>query len=148
MYTLFGWAVEYCYTGGVEGLQPQDALDLWTLAEFLQMDGLQRVCEAAAAPAAPFPSDAGAGAGGPTLLGARYALGLAYPSGKALRLGVAREVLGRWAAAGLPPAPAPGEAKQRPWEVGPDVGALLAAHPQELAADLAEALAQELKQLC
>lgn len=140
MYRLFGWAVEYCYTGAVEGLGPESALDLWSLAEFLQMDGLQRVCEAAAE---------GAGA----LLGPRYALGLAYPSGARLRLAVAREALELLAAQGPLPADAAtagaveGAAVAAGWELGPQLAALAAAHPSDLAADLAQALAAELQAL-
>ena len=134
MYSLFGQAVEYCYTGGVEGLSPETALQLWALAEFLQIDGLQRVCEdaLAAAPAAP------------ALLGQRYALGLAYPSGARLRLAVAREVLEGMAGQAPPPE---GESAAG-WELGPEVSALLAAHPRELASDMAWALAAELGTLC
>lgn len=47
MHGLFLRAVEWCYTGKVEGLEDhEDAFNLWILAEFLQIDGLQRYCEA------------------------------------------------------------------------------------------------------
>ncbi|GAB4817620.1 hypothetical protein N2152v2_004666 [Parachlorella kessleri] len=159
MHQLFGWAVEFCYTGGVEGLAPADALDLWTLAEFLQIDGLQRECEAALS------SGASAGAPAPTL-GERYALGLAYPSGSRLRGAVAREVLQQLAAqarrqqgqqAGgdhvgslaTPTAGAAGAAAAALCgQVSADVAAVLAAHPWELAADMADVLAADVQAVC
>lgn len=47
MHCLFLKAVEWCYTGEVEGLSTfhDSAFNLWALAEFLQIDGLQRYCE-------------------------------------------------------------------------------------------------------
>ena len=47
MHRLFIKAVEWCYTGEVESLTtcPDSAFNLWALAEFLQIDGLQRYCE-------------------------------------------------------------------------------------------------------
>ena len=48
MYRLFLETVEWSYTGEIENLGscPDNAFDLWALAEFLQIDGLQRYCEA------------------------------------------------------------------------------------------------------
>ena len=50
MHSLFVHAVEWCYTGEVAGLGAggvTTAFNVWALAEFLQMDGLQRYCEEA-----------------------------------------------------------------------------------------------------
>ena len=50
MHRTFEKVVEWCYTCKVEHMDttsPDDAFDLWALAEFLQIDGLQRYCEAA-----------------------------------------------------------------------------------------------------
>jgi hypothetical protein len=48
MHRLFVQTAEWSYTGEVErlGSCPDTAFDLWALAEFLQIDGLQRYCEA------------------------------------------------------------------------------------------------------
>jgi hypothetical protein len=48
MHRLFVQTVEWSYTGEIENLVscPDTAFDIWTLAEFLQIDGLQRYCEA------------------------------------------------------------------------------------------------------
>jgi len=48
MHRLFVQTVEWSYTGEVENLVscPDTAFDIWALAEFLQIDGLQRYCEA------------------------------------------------------------------------------------------------------
>ncbi|KAL4524806.1 hypothetical protein Ndes2526B_g06997 [Nannochloris sp. 'desiccata'] len=48
MHRLFVQTVEWSYTGEVENLGscPDTAFDMWALAEFLQIDGLQRYCEA------------------------------------------------------------------------------------------------------
>jgi hypothetical protein len=48
MHRLFVQTVEWSYTGEVENLGscPDTAFNLWALAEFLQIDGLQRYCEA------------------------------------------------------------------------------------------------------
>lgn len=46
MHRLFLWAVEWCYTGAVTDMgTPEDAFELWLLAEFFQVNGLQRYCE-------------------------------------------------------------------------------------------------------
>ena len=53
MYLLFMQAVEWCYTGEISGgtfespsgSDANKIFNLWTFAEFLQMDGLQRYCE-------------------------------------------------------------------------------------------------------
>ncbi|KAK9829460.1 hypothetical protein WJX72_006000 [[Myrmecia] bisecta] len=43
-YGLFQDAVEFVYTGGIEGLGPLRAVDLWLVADYLQMDSLVEHC--------------------------------------------------------------------------------------------------------
>jgi hypothetical protein len=45
MHALVLLALEYCYTGTIQTLPTTDAIKLWTVAEYLQTDCLQRYCE-------------------------------------------------------------------------------------------------------
>jgi predicted DNA binding protein len=45
MHALVLLALEFCYTGTIQTLSTTDAVKLWTVAEYLQTDCLQRYCE-------------------------------------------------------------------------------------------------------
>jgi hypothetical protein len=141
MRAAFLAAVDFCYTGEAEVMAKPDSnsdaiLDVWTLGEYLQMDSLQRYCEATLAArgfAGGIPEGEHADASAaPTLVQRAYELALRFSSGRQLALAVAAHALRRARLDGAVPA---------------DVAALAAAHPAALAADAAEVMREMLRTL-
>lgn len=87
MHRLFLAAVEWSYTGEVhtmEANEPDSMFDLWMLADFLQMDGLQRYCEAVLATLFAYRTD---------IVVKSMVLAEMHPSAVPLRRLIARHVL-------------------------------------------------------
>ena len=89
MQQLFLKTVEWCYTGELvncsdRGEDPAEILRLWTFAEFLQIDGLQRYCETLLESHVD---------GNPVVMKQCLAIADDYPSGRCLRRLIAKCML-------------------------------------------------------